>query len=472
MALERQLHRGLRVLILGLGRYPQGSGSSAARYFATHGAEVTVTDMKGERELAASVRRLGGLGIRFVLGRHRLSDVDRADLVLRNPGVRRDSPMLARARAKGIEVTNDVIEFMRRTPATVVGVTGTRGKSTTSALVAAALEAAGRRVWLGGNIKVSPLSFADRVRPGDVVVLELSSWMLEEFPERQVAPHVAVMTNLLRDHLNTYDSMGEYGQAKAGIFAAQKESDVAILGRDQPFTRRVGRTVAGRRVWTSARPIAEENAVFLRGGEIVCREDGKETRVLSVSSIRLPGEHNAVNALSAVAAARAVGVPFPAIRRALRTFAGLPDRMETVRDFRGVRFVNDTTATTPDAAIAALRSLPPRRAVLICGGTDKELEFGAMAREIRARAKSIVLLPGTATGKLKRALGRLRLPVREAGSMAEAVAEAASLAGRGDVVLLSPGAASFGLFVNEFDRGDRFREAVRALGKRSRRRRA
>lgn len=454
---------GLKVLVLGLGRYPKGSGSSAARYFASHGAEVTVTDSKGAEDLEGPVKRLRGLGISFVLGRHRLSDVDRADLVLRNPGVRSDSPILARAREKGIPVTNDVVEFMKITPATVVGVTGTRGKSTTCALIAAMVAASGKRVWLGGNIKVSPLTFADRVKPGDVVVLELSSWMLESFPEHGASPHVAVMTNLMRDHLNTYDSMEAYGLAKAGIFVSQERQDFAVLSRDDVFTRNVGKAVRGRRVWTSMRPVPEENAVFLEGGRIVSREDGREKAVVAASALGIPGLHNVANALAAVAAARAVDVPYAAIGKALRSFKGLPDRMETVREIRGVRYVNDTTATTPDATVAALRSLPARSAVLISGGTDKELDFRELAREIAAKAKACVFLPGTATDKLKRALGRVKIAVVEADSMVEAVRLAATFASRGDTVLLSPGAASFGLFKNEFDRGERFDAAVKRL---------
>jgi len=458
-------YKGKKVLILGLGRYPQGSGSSAARFFARQGAKVVVTDAKGAADLAESVRRLKGLGIEFVLGRHRLSDVDRADLVVRNPGVRNDSPLVLRAKKKGVPVTSDILVFMRDTPATVVGVTGTRGKSTTSALIAAMIAASKKRVWLGGNIKVSPLTFADKVKAGDIVVLELSSWMLEPFPEHHLSPKVAVMTNLMRDHLNTYPSMEAYGRAKAGIFASQGADGIAILSHDDPWTRKYGRAVPGRRVWTSMKPVAEANAVFVRGGSIVAREAGRETEVAKTDSVLIRGEHNLANALSAVAAARAVGVPFGAIRKALKTFEGLPDRMQTVREFLGVSYMNDSTATTPDATIAALRTLPPRKTVLISGGADKELEFKGLARAIDRLAKAYVLLPGNATEKLVAELGKRNRKTGPVivGSMREAVAVAAGLADRGDTVLLSPGAASFGLFENEDDRSKKFVEEVKRL---------
>lgn len=454
------------MLVLGLGQYAEGSGAAAARFFARHGARVTITDLKSEAELGAAKKRLAKIGARFVLGRNRIEDVEQADLVVKNPGVRLNSPLVRRARELGIPVTGDVLVFFKFCPAPIVGVTGTRGKSTTAALAARMLAASGRKVWLGGNNKVSPLTFLEKIKPGDAVVLELSSWMLEQFAEEKVSPKVAVFTNLMRDHLNTYPSLTTYGEAKAAIFAAQDSAGTAILSRDNFWTRRFGKKVPARRVWFSLKPVAGENAVFVRAGKIIVRESGAETEVLPVRAVALRGEHNLANVLAAAAAARAAGAVFPAIRKALRFFKGLPDREESVAVIRGVEYVNDTTATTPDAVLAALAAFRGRSISLIAGGTDKSLAFGELSRALTA-VDSLVLLPGTATEKLKRELKKnSQSPqAQEAASMAEAVALAARAAKRGGVVLLSPGAASFGLFKNEFDRGEQFIKAVRRLKK-------
>jgi UDP-N-acetylmuramoylalanine--D-glutamate ligase len=359
-------------------------------------------------------------------------------------------------------VLNDIVVFLKNCPAQVIGVTGTRGKSTTSALVAEIFKAAGRRVWLGGNIKISPLSFAERVQADDLVVLELSSWMLEHFKEARPGLKVAVFTNLLRDHLNTYDSMADYFSAKKGIFAGQTSRDIAVISADNIWTKKLRRATKAKIIWTSLKSRPEKDAVFVRRGEIIAREQGKVTRAAAISDLALQGEHNLANALLAIGAGRALDAPWNAMKKALRTFKGLPDRQEAVRVWRGVSFINDTTATTPDATIAALRVFPSQKTVLITGGTDKKLFFGELAREA-LKVKALVLLPGSATDKLRPLLDRNNVSYADVRSMKEAVASAAKKARPGDRVLLSPGAASFGLFKNEFDRGEQFVREVKRL---------
>ncbi len=459
--------RGKKVLVFGLGQYPQGSGVAAALWLARQGAQVTVTDLKTAERMPQTVAQLRRKrSVTLVLGAHRTADFARADLIVRNPGVPWSSPLLALARRRGIPVHSDVTLFLEGCPAPVAAVTGTRGKSTTAALAAAMLEASGFRAWLGGNIRVSPLTFLEKVRPAHRVVLELSSFLTETLGPDRRAPEVAAITNLMRDHLNFYPDMTAYAAAKERIFAFQDEDDVAVVNRDDPWTRKMGERVPGRRRWWSATPFPEENGAFLRGSRLIVRQDGEERAVADLKTMRLAGAHNRANAVAAALTALAAGATDAGVRKALRTFRGLPDRQETVAVRRGVRFVNDTTATTPDALLAALAAFGDRkRLILIAGGTDKNLDFAALPEAVRRGVKLLVLLPGTGTDQMKKAFfkARLRTPAFEADSMEAAVELAAGIAERGDVVLLSPGCASFGPFANEFDRGERFVAAVKGM---------
>ncbi|MBI4276744.1 UDP-N-acetylmuramoyl-L-alanine--D-glutamate ligase, partial [Candidatus Uhrbacteria bacterium] len=351
-------------------------------------------------------------------------------------------------------------------------------KSTTSAMIAHILENNVKcqmsnvrcRIWLAGNIRTTPmLSIVDRVRPNDWVVLELSSWHLENMGEQRISPHVAVVTNLLQDHLNRYRSMGAYARAKENIVRYQRDGDIAVLNRENVWTKKMATRTAGRVCWF---PI-------YRG----------PSSVLQRTVIRKFGAHYVANAHAAAVACHAIGVPIRIIRSSLRTFRGLPDRQESIRVVRGVTYVNDTTATTPDATIAALQRFSTqgtgdrvqRKIVLICGGTDKNLNYKPLIPWIKKTCKAVVLLPGAATEKMKIEIkkfrndrsGKLRnyfpnfsvsqFPIIETSSMRSAVTVASKHAMRGNIILLSPAAASFGLFQHEFDRGEQFRTIVRRL---------
>lgn len=454
-----------RVVIAGLGRYPQGSGVSAAFFFAKRGDDVLVTDQKKAADLGNTVRVLRRFkNVRFVFGAHRLSDVRGADVVVRNPGMRTNAPLLKEARRLEIPIETDITLFLKSCPAPVVGITGTRGKSTTSTLVAEMLKASGHTAWLGGNIQVSPLTFLQKVRPAHKVVLELSSWMVETMEEQGLTTDVALITNVLQDHLNAYPNIRAYARAKEGLFVHQASDHVGIFCRDQSMTRDMAKRTLGQRWWWSAKLFAEENGGFARGNAIVVRVNGKESVVARKTDLQITGAHNWANAIAASTAAVAMGATPAGIRTALRTFHGLPDRQEEIAVVEGVRWINDTTATTPDALIAALTACtPPRgRLILIAGGSDKELPFSDAAKAMKKYVSALVFLPGTGTDRLHRALkqGGFRAPTIHVDSMDFAVRAAAAVAKRGDVVLLSPACASFGLFKNEFDRGDQFRKAV------------
>lgn len=472
-----------KVVIMGLGLYSLGSGISAAKFFIAHGARVLITDLKSKSDLAAqiaSVKKFYEAAKKkskfkiykpvFVLGEHREKDFSAADIVMKNPAVRAGSPYLDLAKRHGVRIETDISLFFGLCAVPIVGITGTRGKSTTTTLVHEILASSGWSAYLGGNIQISPLSFVDKVlkkkKEKTAVVLELSSWMLESTGEAKISPHVALITNMMPDHLNTYAGMADYISAKENIFRFQKNSDVAILNRDNDITLKIGERVRGRRFWFSAKYFGGENGCFVKDKKIFFRADGKVKSICAVADIKIPGAHNLQNVLAAVCLAAAIGIPSSVVKKAVKKFRGIANRLELIRESRGIKFYNDTTATTPDAVIAALRALNrPGKIVLIAGGADKNLEFNEIAKEIKRQKIRLILFSGRATEKLTAELDKIHYhpahePIRD---MKSAVNLAVSLTGRGDIILLSPGAASFGIFQNEFDRGRQFVKIVKEL---------
>ncbi len=474
MNLDTLDFKNKRVTIMGLGVNQGGLGIS--KWFLQQGARLTVTDLKDRHALEASIDDLERLrtklgkkahAVRYVLGEHREEDFKNADLIIQNPGVPRDSKFLKIARAAGVPIESDVSIFFRRCAQPIVGVSGTKGKTTVTALLGAMLEASFGEVLVAGNIRKSPHADYDAgKREKTPIVMELSSWQLETLKSAKISPSIAVLTNVLPDHLNRYDGMEDYAAAKELIYAWQLPTDVAIVPLDNAYTKKMGARVRGERFWASMKPVPDEqNALYYKGKKAFLRAQGIETLLFEKSDVKMPGAHNEWNALLAAGAAFLRGARPQAIRKALRVFKGVPHRLERVRALRGVSYWNDTAATTPEASIAAMKTIFGRKkGILIAGGADKDLVFEAWAKEVKRAAKDVVLFEGTATPKMKRALEQAGVRVGETcGSMREAVSHAARAAKRGEAVLLSPGCASFGLFVNEFDRGDQFRSAVLKL---------
>ncbi len=434
-----------RVLVMGLGLH--GGGVGTVKFLKKHGAQITVTDLRDARALAPALHLLRSFkDIKYVLGRHKKSDIISTDLIIKNPGVRPDSPFLRIAKKYKIPVTSDVEIFFRECPAQIIGITGTRGKSTTAYLIWKFLKTKFPRVWLAGNIRKSVLEFLPRIKKGDLVVLELSSFQLEDLAKLKKSPHIAVITNILLDHLNWHKNFQEYERAKSYIFKFQGARDYLFFN---PQDRRVKQSA--------------QHAVSITMSPRLPQE------LRSIVDQRL-GAHYRSSAGLAVAVARHFYIPLRAIKKILFSFQGLPARQEEIAIIRGVRFINDTTATMPDATLAALkrfRKLSGRnKLILIAGGQDKKLKFKKLTAEIKKSVDTLVLLPGTATKKIKRELRIGNYKSRnicEANSMHEAVKIARKLAQRGDYIILSPGAASFGLFLNEFDRGDQFAQEVKKL---------
>ncbi|HLI07225.1 MAG TPA: UDP-N-acetylmuramoyl-L-alanine--D-glutamate ligase [Ktedonobacteraceae bacterium] len=448
--------RGRRVLVMGLGL--QGSGMAAARYAAQQGAVVRVTDMKSAQVLAPSVRALAGLPIEFVLGEHREEDFLWADIVIRNPGVPLSSPYLLLAREHGAQIEMEIALFFLACPARIIGITGTRGKTTTSTLIYEILKASGARTVLGGNVAgVETLSLLPQITPETLVVLELSSWQLEGLAPHAISPPVAVVTNVYPDHLNTYSGMEEYAAAKANIFRHQLASDLAVFNYDNPWTRRFGEEAPGRAWFTSL----ERGGSFARGSDDISPFLFRDTP--------LAGRHNLENILLATTTARLLGVPDVVVGETVRHFHGVSHRLEEVGIINSVRYINDSTSTTPVAGRVALEAFDAP-IVLIAGGNTKHLPLENWPETIVRRCRAVILLQGSGTDELLQAIDEqakmqeVSSPVQGVfNNFIQAMDAAVALTQPGDVLLFSPGYTSFGMFLNEFDRGNQFIAYVRKL---------
>jgi len=446
--------RGRAVTVMGLGLF--GGGVAAARFFAERGARVTVTDLKTADALAPSVAALEGLPVALHLGGHEAGDFTGADLLVVSPAVPKDSPYLAMASEAGARITSEMNLFVEACPAPIVGVTGSAGKSTTTALAGAML-ARCRPTRVGGNIGRSLLADLDAIRPNEIVVLEMSSFQLEDLAAVEDSPRVAVVTNISPNHLDRHITLDNYIDAKKNILRFQGPDDVAVLNTDDPEVRTWAGEALGRVLFFSLQTPVDEG-VYADGGNAVFRLGGREERVDLLDRLRLRGRHNAANALAAAAAARALGADVGAIAKAAGAFEPLPHRLQPAGTVGGVQFIDDSKATTPAAAVVAMEALA-EPIVLIAGGYDKKSDPAVMVEALRRRARGVVLL-GVTADRLEQAIGEGGPPVERAADLPSAVRAAASMARPGDVVLLSPGHASWDMFENYEQRGEVFRRAV------------
>lgn len=441
----REDFKGKRVMVMGLGLLGRGVGD--AEFLLKNGAEVLVTDKKTEEELKESVEYLKEYSnVSFRLGEHRTEDFTNADCVIKAAGVPLESPYIKAAKEAGVPVymsTALFARYAREIGATIVGVTGTRGKSTVAHLLCEILKKTAlrhssghpkRQIFLGGNIRgVSTLAMLPKVKRGDIVVLELDSWQLQGFGDIKISPNIAVFTNFMPDHLNYYGDLGRYFNDKANIFRFQQKGDSLISG-------------AG----VNERILKEDPPV----PPIVPQPLTEDI------TLKVPGEHNRGNASLAAEALRILGLSGEKIQKGLESFGGIEGRLELLKETNGVKIYNDNNATTPEATIAALKALG-ENIVLIMGGADKGLIMDGLVGEIGKRCAGVILLSGTGTERIKEKL--LEAPVCE--SLESALLEAlrvrgGGMRGKGGIILFSPAFASFGMFKNEYDRGDRFKELV------------
>lgn len=457
-----------RVLVMGLGVH--GGGLGVAQWLVRQGAAVTVTDLKTADALRPSLDALRGLPIEYVLGEHREQDFLNSDLIVRNPGVPRESPWLQLAQEHGVPVEMEMGLFLERLPrgaAQVVGITGTKGKTTTTVMVGAILASINPKTVVAGNLRVSALELLDRIDDATPVVLELSSWQLEALPTHAISPHIAAITNISPDHLNRYRDLDDYAEAKAAIFRYQQPGDFLVLNFDNKMLTRFAPRAFSQVVWTSARRPLTQGA-YRDGDALVWRWEGNTHKIMDVQALRVSGAHNVENALTAIGLASVWGAAPERIAAALGSFRGVAHRQELVAEIDGVRYINDTTATAPAAAIAAIETFAQdaARTILIAGGSSKGLDFAELARAIVDTVAHVILLEGAATDELANAIQQAGGQDRIAGrfdDLSRAVEQVVALARRGDVVLLSPGCASFGMFANEFERGEQFKRLVNQL---------
>ncbi len=427
--------RGKRVTVAGLGHF--GGGPAVARWLVEQGATVLVTDRDPAEKLSDSIEKLQGLPIDFHLGGHRESDFTQTDLVVASPAIAPANAFLQTARRAGVPVTTEIRLFVERCRARrVIGVTGTKGKSTTTALLGRML-AQKHITWIGGNIGRSLLADLSAIQPDHVVVLELSSYMLDHLGQARWSPHVALVNLIVPDHLEWHGGLDTYIEAKRNIVRFQKRTDYAALCESSAAAMTFARQTA---------------ANVIRFG----------TADRKAFELALPGKHNQLNAQGAFAAASVLGVSWEEAQDAIRNFPGLPHRLQLVHERDGVRYFNDSIATIPEAAVAALEAFEPNRVIQIVGGSDKHLPMDALCEALASRAKAVLAIgitgPTIATG-IRAHDGETK--VHECGDLARALATAARLAARGDVVLLSTGCASYDQFVNFEDRGEQFARLVK-----------
>ncbi len=467
--ITRQFFKNKRITVFGLGL--NGGGVSTVQFLAKCGArEIIVTDIKKRSELAVSVALLKGVkNITYVLGQHRPEDFSRVDMVILNPGISWTNEYVKIALKNNIPVEMDVSLFFQLCPRPIIGITGTKGKTTTAMLLADILKTAGYHVVRAGVEQAPILDALDTVKAKSVVVFELSSWRLSSLSHIQKSPHIAVFTNLFPDHLNYYKSMAAYARDKKNILAFQTSKDWLIFNRESTDVVEVVADARAQTLGFSEHETLSDQGVFIENGNIVCVLDDVCTKIIGLSEIALRGEHNLSNVLAAIGGALAYGVNAQAIRKAVMRFSGVAHRLEYICEKNGVKYYNDTAATVPQAAIMALRSFEKTPVILIAGGSNKGLEFDAFGDAIAHHTKDVVFLSGEATEKIIKAL-RSHLPDTQkervfdrVDSMEDAVRIASEKASSGDTVLLSPGATSFGLFENEFDRGNQFRTQVKQL---------
>jgi UDP-N-acetylmuramoylalanine--D-glutamate ligase len=444
---------GKQIVVVGLAR----TGVSVARFLVSRGARVSVTDMKEAELLQEHLAALAGVDVQLQLGGHDLTTFRTADLVVVSPGVPMDIVPLAESRRAGVPVISEIELATRFITAPLVAITGTNGKTTTTTLAGEIFRRCGQTTFVGGNIGNPLIDLPLRGESVEVVVAEISSFQLEGI--ETFRPRVSVLLNITEDHLDRYAGYQEYIDVKARVFMNQTAEDFAILNLDDPLVASLANGLAATVFSTSQQQEVEEGA-FCLGDEMVFRHQGKEWRY-PLSGFRLKGVHNVDNIMAAVGSALLMGIDPVRACTSIAEFTGLHHRMEFVATIDGVEYYNDSKGTNVGSVVRSLESFPAP-IILIAGGKDKGGDYAPIAGLVKERVSHLVLI-GEAKEKIRTQLGHLS-DTRMTNSLEEAVALASSLAVPGTVVLFSPACSSFDMFRNYEERGDRFAEAVRALG--------
>ena len=441
----KKFFKGKKITVMGLGLLGRGVGDTA--FLAECGADLIVTDLKPSTALRSSLEKLRNhKNIKFILGEHRLEDFRDRDMILKAAGVPLDSIYINEARNNKIPVEMSASLFAKLAGIKIIGITGTRGKSTVTHLLAQILKQANKKILLGGNVRgVSTLQLLKKVSKNSIALFELDSWQLQGFGDAKISPNVSVFTTFLDDHLNYYKGNRElYFDDKANIFKYQKEGDVFIAGEG----------------------VVKQLPVQTKKNVLVARAKGFPINW----KLKIPGEHNRLNAMCAILAARGMGIDERVIRKAVENFDGIEGRLQFVREVEGVKIYNDNNSTTPDATIAALRAVgdtKKRKVVLIVGGDDKKLDMKKLLQEMPKWCSKVVMFKERGTETIKEQVFKFKkkgIEVYEDEGLENTVKRAFSVAKKGETILYSPGFSSFGkYFKNEYDRNDQFVKLVKKL---------
>ena len=443
------------VAVIGIGV----SNQPLIRLLLERGIAVTACDKKNRETLGIVAEQLEANGCRLRLGEAYLDGLTE-DVIFRTPGMRPDLPQLAAAVSRGSVLTSEMEVFFEVCPCPKIAVTGSDGKTTTTTIIAELLKRAGKTVHLGGNIGHPLLAETGKMKPEDVAVLELSSFQLMTMTH---SPHIAVVTNLAPNHLDVHKDFQEYIDAKENIFTHQSTKDIAVFNADNPYTlEEASRAVGRARLFSRKKEL--EDGVFLRGDAVIARHNGEERQVMTTADIKLPGVHNIENYMAAIAAVDGL-VPDGIIRDFAREFGGVEHRIELIRTRKGVRWYNDSIASSPSRTIAGLNSFR-EKVILIAGGKDKGISYESLGPVINDRVKLLILCGATAgviRQSTEQAPNYAGLEIVDVEDYHQAVALADSRAGEGDVVILSPASTSFDRFANFMERGRVFKEIVNSL---------
>ena len=448
--------KGKRALVVGMAK----SGIASAKLLAEEGAQVTINDRKLEEQLEESLEPLKGLPILNALGRDPMELLEDCDLMVLSPGVPLTAPFVQAAKERGVEVIGEIELGYRYAKAPIVSITGTNGKTTTTALTGEIFKAAGKKTYVLGNIGVPITQEARATCPQDVIVAEVAGFQLESTKEFHTVS--CAILNLTEDHLDRFKTMERYGEAKRMVLNNQMGKDFATFNADDPLVAAMAPYAKGHVLWFSRKHEVPQGA-FVRDGEIVFRLDGREQAVCRADELKIPGPHNLENALAAVSVSMAAGVSAEAAAKALRTFEGVEHRIEFVCETDGIRYINDSKGTNPDSTVKAVEAMT-RPTVLMLGGSNKNSDYCPVFEAFGGRIKAVVAYGFTADQILRDAKKTGYKNIHHcAGSFEDAVMMAKSLAQAGDNVLLSPACASYDMFHHFEERGDRFKEIVRGF---------
>lgn len=449
-----------KVAVLGIGV----SHTPLIKYLYNLGVDITAFDKSDEDKLRPVLDEFKGMNIKYSLGSSYLNNLKGFDIVFRTPGMRYDVPEILSAKEEGAEITSEMEVFFELCPAQIFAITGSDGKTTTTTLIYNMLKEQGYKCWLGGNIGIPLLSKIDEIKDSDKVVLELSSFQLHTMTK---SPQVAVITNISPNHLDVHKSMDEYVSAKKNIFKYQSNEDKLILNYDNDITREFINEAEGKVVLFS-RTNKVDNGAMLKDDTLIYKDSSGETEIVKAQDIVIPGVHNIENYLAAIAAVMDF-VDKDTIKKVATTFKGVEHRIELIREINGIKFYNDSIASSPTRTIAGLNSFKDK-VILIAGGYDKKIPYDVMGEVIAEKVKYLILI-GQTGPKIEKALkdeversGKgSDIPVYNCSSLEEALEKAYSLASSGDIITMSPASASFDMFKNFEDRGNRFKELVNSI---------